>query len=489
MPAPLPQRVRGIAALLLLTACPDEDVAATTGPGSSTGASSSTGEPPATTGADGSDASTDAPTPTTSGDASTGTTDDASSTGPAAVCGDGVVDAGEGCDDADDDDSDECPSSCAPAFCGDGFVRADAEACDDGNKYNNDACTNTCTVAVCGDGVVHEGVEACDDGNAADDDWCTACAVAVCGDGVVHAGFEGCDDGNAADDDACRGDCTPASCGDGVVQEGVEGCDDGDGDDDDACTSLCLPAACGDGFVYAGVEGCDDGNAATDDACVACAPAACGDGFVYAGVEGCDDGNEVATDACSDLCAPTPKGLALAPGADTPQYGGLDVGAPFVDACPAGQALVGFTGATFGGAHGKLSGLCSPLQLAVAGDAFVVQTGAKTALPSRGDTGNVPWLRECPAPRVVVGFSGRAGVGVDRLVFACAELVVSEAMDGSFSVAPGPAIDLAGVGGNGGAPFPPTSCPPGQVATAQRVRASAGVDAFGLGCSAAALTF
>ena len=50
-----------------------------------------------------------------------------------AACGDGAVDTGEQCDDANAIDTDACPSSCLNAFCGDGFVQAGVEQCDDGN--------------------------------------------------------------------------------------------------------------------------------------------------------------------------------------------------------------------------------------------------------------------------------------------------------------------------------------------------------------------
>ncbi len=66
--------------------------------------------------------------------------------------------------------------------CGDGVVDA-GEACDDGNASNNDACLDTCEEATCGDGYVWDGVEECDDGNTNDDDACLNSCVAVAGTG------------------------------------------------------------------------------------------------------------------------------------------------------------------------------------------------------------------------------------------------------------------------------------------------------------------
>jgi cysteine-rich repeat protein len=65
---------------------------------------------------------------------------------------------------------------------------------------------------VCGDGVLDQG-EACDDGNVAAGDGCNAACtieeapVAVCGNGTVEVG-EQCDDGNVTDGDACNAGCT-----------------------------------------------------------------------------------------------------------------------------------------------------------------------------------------------------------------------------------------------------------------------------------------
>src|SRR5690606_21058346 len=46
-------------------------------------------------------------------------------------------------------------------MCGDGVVEG-GEECDDGNKSNYDACISTCVIATCGDGIVRAGYEECD---------------------------------------------------------------------------------------------------------------------------------------------------------------------------------------------------------------------------------------------------------------------------------------------------------------------------------------
>jgi cysteine-rich repeat protein len=124
------------------------------------------------------------------------------------TCGDGIVQAGEGCDDANTIDTDDCPSTCVPASCGDGFVYQGVEACDDANDDDTDACVAGCVAASCGDGFTESGVEECDDANEIETDACVpGCLDAFCGDGFVQAGVEECDDGGAVSGDGCTSTC------------------------------------------------------------------------------------------------------------------------------------------------------------------------------------------------------------------------------------------------------------------------------------------
>ncbi|MBO6940097.1 MAG: DUF4215 domain-containing protein [Deltaproteobacteria bacterium] len=252
--------------------------------------------------------------------------------GPGPFCGDGTMNGPEGCDDGNMSNTDGCLNDCTTATCGDGFIRAGMEQCDDGNASTTDGCAN-CMMATCGDGFVRTGVEQCDDGNMSTSDACVMCMNATCGDGFVQTGVEQCDDANATSTDACVS-CMNARCGDGQIWAGMEVCDDGntvggdgcpancgaamcgdgvvDGDEEcddgnavngDACTNGCVAARCGDGILYMGMEDCDDGNGANTDACLNdCSMAMCGDGFVRAGVETCDDGNDDDTDGCTNTC-------------------------------------------------------------------------------------------------------------------------------------------------------------------------------------------
>jgi len=63
------------------------------------------------------------------------------------VCGNGIVDPGEQCDDGNRIDGDGCEADCTAPFCGNGIVDPD-EQCDDGNHIDRDGCSRKCTSAV-----------------------------------------------------------------------------------------------------------------------------------------------------------------------------------------------------------------------------------------------------------------------------------------------------------------------------------------------------
>jgi len=263
-------------------------------------------------------------------------------------------------------------------LCGDG-VKDPGEVCDDGNTLAGDGCNGACHVEPnwtcppagactrsfkCGDGVINPG-EVCDDGNANDGDGCNAtCTVqdgryicmagkpcvltSICGNKRVEQG-ENCDDGNTAANDGCSATCqlesgwvcqAPGSpcikaprCGDGIVQVAMgEVCDDGNITEGDGCSAnckvmgascICVPGmkctcpqvVCGDGIIE-GTEKCDDGNTNSNDGCSStctiergytcplvkapCVPD-CGDG-ILTGNEPCDPGIAVERSACSANC-------------------------------------------------------------------------------------------------------------------------------------------------------------------------------------------
>ncbi len=133
-----------------------------------------------------------------------------------------------------------------PSVCGDGLLDLDEE-CDNG-EFNGPgaSCLDNCTANTCGDG--DKGPEEiCDLGDENNDNGAckTDCTLNYCGDGFVGPN-EGCDDGNKEHYDACTNDCKVQTCGDGVLDEGEE-CDDGNDDNDDGCKNTCVlpPSPCG----------------------------------------------------------------------------------------------------------------------------------------------------------------------------------------------------------------------------------------------------
>jgi cysteine-rich repeat protein len=61
------------------------------------------------------------------------------------VCGNGIEEGAEECDDSNTLDGDGCSAQCIEEFCGDG-LRSGAEECDDTNATAGDGCSDTCTL-------------------------------------------------------------------------------------------------------------------------------------------------------------------------------------------------------------------------------------------------------------------------------------------------------------------------------------------------------
>lgn len=224
------------------------------------------------------------------GDDEGGANDNQNNQNSQSVCGNGVVDDGEVCDDGDgnsDSLPDACRTDCRRAYCGDGVVdtseacdSADLQqtSCDDLPPFNHGtlACTDTCVFDAtgcfeCGNGIVEpdEDCDATDFGGStcasegqlpAGDLTCTAqCQIDtttchLCGNGTIES-VEVCEPGNLAGQDCftmgqnfgsgtlgCAAGCTSfdtsgcSLCDNGVIDAG-EDCDSTDFAGD-TCASL-----------------------------------------------------------------------------------------------------------------------------------------------------------------------------------------------------------------------------------------------------------
>jgi cysteine-rich repeat protein len=132
-----------------------------------------------------------------------------------------------------------------------------------------------CIGSLCGNGVVDDG-EVCDDGNTVSGDGCRrdCLKIEVCGDGIIDAN-EGCDDGSSNGGSnsggsavKCSTQCQLETCGNGVMDPG-EVCDDHNNIDRDGCSANCQSnETCGNGFTdFMLGETCDDGNKLNHDGC------------------------------------------------------------------------------------------------------------------------------------------------------------------------------------------------------------------------------
>jgi cysteine-rich repeat protein len=189
--------------------------------------------------------------------------------GTASLCGNGVLDPGEDCEDGNRRAGDGCDPSCHYESdpyrdCGNGRLDP-GEACDDGNRRSGDGCDDKCSLEGCfvcrsdcigprkrgcGNHMIESGEE-CDDGNTIAGDGCNQyCGIEspTCGNGVLEP-REQCDDGNRVNGDGCDAGCRYdppdllcridfSVCADGKVT-GEETCDDGNVFGGDGCSSKC----------------------------------------------------------------------------------------------------------------------------------------------------------------------------------------------------------------------------------------------------------
>lgn len=226
-----------------------------------------------------------------------------------AICGDGVLEVAETCDDGNLLPGDGCSLDCTAEagwncegvicvpVCGDS-LRVGAETCDDGNNIAGDGCSAACTTE-------GSSSELCDDAQDNDGDGLADCEDPDCAASCPAPGPEvACSDGIDNDGDSAA-DCADSDCDSSCALPDEEDCAVAGDEDSNGLADCADPACtcvCGDG-VTQDDEQCDDGAENSDtapDACrTSCSPAFCGDGVVDTGEE-CDGTSEGSGAACLD---------------------------------------------------------------------------------------------------------------------------------------------------------------------------------------------
>ena len=174
---------------------------------------------------------------------------------------------------------------------------AEGDACTIDNTAGR-CSAGACTISICGNGILDPG-EVCDDGNTISGDGCSGNCLSneTCGNGIVDvADGEGCDCGtlgnvsaacslpNSDDPEAeCTLDCHPRFCGDGVVDLS-EQCDG----------SVPATVSCGDFGYYSGELSCSAICQLDPSTC----SGKCGDGIVQADHGEYCDGSAPAGSSC-----------------------------------------------------------------------------------------------------------------------------------------------------------------------------------------------
>ncbi|MBP9758962.1 DUF4215 domain-containing protein [Candidatus Dojkabacteria bacterium] len=224
-------------------------------------------------------------------------------------------------------------------YCGDGEING-GEECDDANLINTDGCNTSCLKPnKCDEPCVND--IGCGGG--------LTCQNGVC-DGTIceqppECGDNKCDTGEACDGnlkcigngDLSAGECRVGGsnectyCGDGIVQTAAgEQCDDGNTNNSDSCDNSCkLPAQarCGDGKCDSG-EGCEGTKSCITNQSLSAGQVCrldctyCGDRMVQAG-EQCDEGSDTAN--CTASCV---RKTIITPIPPTPVITGISTYTP-----------------------------------------------------------------------------------------------------------------------------------------------------------------
>jgi hypothetical protein len=163
-------------------------------------------------------------------------------------------------------------------------------------------------------------------------------------------------------------------------------------------------------------------------------------------------------------------------------------GDEFMDSCPSGQALTGFSGAygMFGAQTvlGELVGHCRTLHVGAASeDGYAITSTVGVAFPVRGVGTGDAFAVACPTDQVVVGIAAQSQKALDGIALQCAAVSLVASGTG-WNGRLGTVTTGDFVGGTGGLPGS-ARCLDGQIATMAHSRVltvQKVIAALGFGC-------
>jgi YVTN family beta-propeller protein len=260
---------------------------------------------------------------------------------PSPLCGNGLVQVGEQCDDGNGTNGDGCDNNCTVTGCGNGITTS-GEQCDDANLIAGDCCSATCQYEA-------SGSPCAADINECTDDECDGAGTCMHPNSVL--GTPCTPDGNVCTDDECdgAGGCgvpNIAPCDDTIFCNGADTCNGG------ACTQNAgnpcpghdVGPSCNDSCTEAGGGSCTAADVSGTS---------CDDGLFCTAIDTCDGagtcvgsgnpcpGHNVGPN-CNDSCTEAGGGSCTA--ADTDGTGCADgLFCTGADTC-SGGACSGHTG-------------------------------------------------------------------------------------------------------------------------------------------------